>query len=62
MGESKNFWQSKRFWLGVGTVIFALVGEQLGVTEEQIQKVVAIVASLIVGDSLRGVSYAAKTP
>lgn len=49
----KSFVSSRRFWLTIGTVVFSLCGEKLGLTEQQIQEIALLVGAYVVGESLR---------
>lgn len=44
---------SKRFWLAVAAVITVVLKDRLPVSEDQVQQLVLVIASWIVGDSLR---------
>lgn len=45
--------ESKRFWLSVASVLAVIFKDNINITEEQLQQIVLLVASWIVGDSLR---------
>lgn len=45
--------KSKRFWLSVGAVIAILANSLLGVSEEDVNKIVGIVVAWVVSDSIR---------
>lgn len=45
--------KSKRFWAAVATLAAVLLKDTLGLSEDEVQQVVMIVAAWIVGDSWR---------
>jgi hypothetical protein len=54
----KGVFESKRFWLTVGSVAFVILNDRLNleITEEQIQTIALAIGALVVGDSLRAVA------
>ena len=45
--------QSKRFWIAVAGVVSVAFKDQLPISEEQVQQIVLMLATWILGDSLR---------
>ena len=47
--------ESKRFWAAIASILFAVLHDKMGldISEDTIQSILQVVASLILGDSLR---------
>lgn len=48
--------ESKRVWLAIGSLLFVVFKDKVPLTEQQFQEILLMIATLIVGDSLRSVS------
>lgn len=49
--------QSRRFWASVGGVLAVVAGESFGMSEDQVNQVVAIVIGWCIGDSVKPTGF-----
>lgn len=54
--------KSKRFWLAIGSVIFVILNEKLGldVSQETINSALMVIMTLIAGDTFKGLGSKAE--
>ena len=51
----KKLFNSRRFWVSIATLVFAIMRERLGIniSEEQMAEILALIAGWVVGDGIR---------